>query len=70
MQTNNENTVRAAGQARMQATNESNRSLLAGVSAGNLRRTARSVSPGLAYHTNAVANGGAFSQSLARPLGS
>lgn len=48
----NQNTVRAAGQARMQGVNYGNQSLLSGVSAGNLRRTAGSISPGLAASTS------------------
>lgn len=62
----NRNTVRAAGQARMQRVNASNRSLLSGVSAGNLRRTAGSISSGLAAHTEAVAGFGQFANAYAR----
>lgn len=44
----NRNTVRAASSRRLQATDQRNQSLLAGVSARNLRGTASSISPGLA----------------------
>lgn len=64
----NRNTVRAAGQARMQRVNESNRSLLSGVSAGNLRRTGRSINSGLAAHNAAVAGFGQFAGSYARRI--
>ena len=41
------NVVRAAGQARMGATNQRNQQLLSSVSANNLERSARTISPGL-----------------------
>ena len=62
----NRNTVRAAGQARMQATNQRNQSLLAGVSAGNLRRTAGSISPAAAFNSASMAGAGRFAASYAR----
>lgn len=52
----NKNTVRAAGQRRMQATDTRNRGALADISANNLRATAGSVNPGL------VATGSLLSQ--------
>lgn len=56
----NENSVRAAGQARMQATNSRNQSLLAGVSAGNLRRTAGTINPAQAAGNSMLVSGGRF----------
>lgn len=48
----NSNTARAAAADRTQATNYSNQSLLAGVSASNLRASASTISPGLALTTS------------------
>lgn len=48
----NSNATRAAWAQRTQATNDSNQSLLAGVSANNLRASAGSISPGLAASTS------------------
>lgn len=48
----NSNATRAAWAQRTQATNDRNQSLLAGVSASNLRASAGSISPGLAASTS------------------
>lgn len=62
----NRNTVRAAGQARMQAVNSRNEGLMAGVSAGNLRRTARSINPLVAFNSAAMQGAGQLAVSYAR----
>jgi hypothetical protein len=46
------NAARQAAQARLRAVDLSNRGLLAGVSASNIRRTASGISPGLAGFTS------------------
>lgn len=48
----NSNATRAAWSQRTQATNDQNQSLLAGVSASNLRAGANTISPGLAVSTS------------------
>lgn len=50
----NSNATRAAWAQRAQATNYSNQSLLAGVSASNMLESANTVSPGLAFTTSLV----------------
>lgn len=62
----NRNTVRAAGQARVRGTNARNQSLLSGVSAGNLRRTAGTIRPGLAFVNSSIASAGQFASQYAR----
>ena len=63
----NSNAVRAANAARTQATNERNRSLLAGTSAANLRDTAGSIDPYAAVAGSLLGSAsGISSQYLAR----
>lgn len=62
----NRNAVRAAGQARRGAVNASNQGLLAGVSAGNLRRTARTISPLAAFSSESLAGAGRFAAAYGR----
>lgn len=52
------NAVRAAGNARMGAVDQRNRGLLAGVSASNLRMTARGINPLSMAHTSLLASSG------------
>ena len=54
----NANAVRAAGAARMRSAGYQNASRLAGVSAANLRGSARTVSPGLAATTSLLNSAG------------
>lgn len=64
MMTINQNTVRAAGQAMTQSTNYSNQGLMAGVSAGNLRRTSRSMNEYVAGATSAVNSVGQYAVAM------
>lgn len=52
------NATRAAGNARLQSVGLRNRGLLAGVSAGNLRASARGINPGLQLGTSLLGNSG------------
>ena len=61
----NANTIRAAGQARVRGVNAQNRSLLAGVSAGNLRRTAGTIRPVVAFSNSSLASAGQFADTYA-----
>ncbi len=60
------NKVRAAGAARAQATNLRNRSNAAGVSAGNVARTAGSLRPGLAAGASLAGRAGGYVRRSAR----
>lgn len=54
----NANAIRAAGARRTQATNARNEGLLAGVSARNLRGSARSINPYMAANASLLSNAG------------
>lgn len=61
-----QDTLRAAGQRRMQAVDLRNRGVLAGVSAENTRRTARTVSPALAGLTAGISGGASLLSNYAQ----
>lgn len=57
----NSNTVRAASQRRLQATDIANQGALAGVSAANIRTSAGSINPALAAQTSFLGSAGRMS---------
>lgn len=60
------NTVRAANQARAQAVNAQNQSLLAGVSGSNIRSTANSIRPAAAFGSSSLISGGQIAANYSR----
>jgi len=61
-----ENTVRAAGAARLRSVNERNRGLLATVSASNLRASAKTIKPWLAATNSLFGSAGNIGGAVAR----